>query len=242
MVHFNWNWNLSIRLEGHFLRQFFGRLSCKHHNWEMKWIIKKFIWAIFFFFFQSPSRKCFLYKSTHFLLKLIWSMEQEGPGQYRVMWKLILESDGKERIKNKMREVDMMPTAYVACPLEAIESFNMHLNYLNWSSEWNWTSRVLFGERHTQFTTSALPFSSPMEIQARDRGLILTTEKLIFIFASENKSAVPTSADKRLLHTHMAQQIALLSPLLHLHTMGCHLASQSWHYSHKKAALQYHFA
>lgn len=111
------------------------------------------------YIFQSPSRKCFPYKSTHFLLKLIWSMEQEGLGQYRVMWKLILESDGKERIKNKMREVDRMPTAYVACPLEAIESFNMHLNYFNWSLDWNWTSHVLFGERHTQFTTSALPFS-----------------------------------------------------------------------------------
>lgn len=30
--HFNWNWNLSIRLEGHFLREFLGRLSCRHNN------------------------------------------------------------------------------------------------------------------------------------------------------------------------------------------------------------------
>lgn len=71
-----------------------------------------------------------------------------------------------------------------------------------------------------------------MEIQTRQRGLILTTEKLISTFASEHKSAVPTSTDKRLLHTHTAQ-IALLFPFLHLHTMGCHLTSQSWHYGHK---------
>lgn len=43
-----------------------------------------------------------------------------------------------------------------------------------------------------------------MEIQTRERGLILTTEKLISTFASEHKSAVPTSTDKWLLHTHTA--------------------------------------
>lgn len=64
-------------------------------------------------------------------------MEHVGLGQYRVMWKLILESKGEERIKSKMREVDRAPTAYVVRPMEAIGSFNMHLKYFCWILEWN---------------------------------------------------------------------------------------------------------
>lgn len=56
-------------------------------------------------------------------------MEHAGLQQYRVMWKLILESEGKDRIKSKMREVHRTPAAYVVCPVVANRSFNMHLNY-----------------------------------------------------------------------------------------------------------------
>lgn len=76
-------------------------------------------------------------------------MEHVGLGQYRVMWKLILESKGKERIKSKMREVDWTPTAYVVCPKEANGSFNMYLKHFCWILEWNQTSHILFwGEAH----------------------------------------------------------------------------------------------